>query len=474
MHLLASAIPPEKLKNDSNLNKLINETRKCMEGYKTREEAEQIMDEVWKYTLSNFPEYLDKQGQIKHEDASEYLRRLIEIDKDLKEQTEIYLKLTMKCHNNKCEALKSELRKITNLIHPEFTESTEHQEYTIQEILNKYMLENETKPCLSCNHLCEISKEIQIAPETIIIEIPKGAPLEAKRKSLVKDATKLIKISQNGDEIEYKVAGIVIHKGEETETGHYVMNRYNQSKEKWEQFDDHLIIHEKNFEKENEEGVLYILNKIKTQQEMIRNNEIRNPLYSSIAKRPPTQQPISQRYTSQPKTNNEQSMTQNRNNYSPQPRQHFIDQERERENIQNKKNNIIIRGLKETKRENDIKNVVDLNRAIGNEDFNRSNILNITRLGEKNERERPLKVELDSFVTKLRIMRNAKYLLEKPEYYNISIQHDLTKFQMIEYRRLIQRSMEDEANDKEGNFKYRVRGPPGQWNIVKFSKNSHH
>ena len=204
-----------------------------------------------------------------------------------------------------------------------------------------------------------------------------------------------------------------------------------------------------------------------------KNKEEEIPLYSSIAKRPPMKQPIHQRYTSQPKTNKEQSTTQNRNYYSSQPKQHFIDQERERENIQNKKNNIIIRGLQESNIENDIKEVIKINRAIGNEDFNRNNISSIARLGDSNGRDRPLKVELDSFVTKLKIMRNAKYLSEEPDYYDISIQHDLTKFQMIEYKRLVQRSVEDEANDKEGNFKYRVRGPPGQWSIVKYPKNSH-
>ena len=479
MHSLAATIPTEKLHNTSNLNKLINETRKCMEGYKTREEAEQIMDEIWEYTISNFPEYVDNEGRIRHEDASEYLRRMIENEKELKDLTEIYIKLTMKCHNNQCEVLKSESRRVSNLIHPEFNESEENKEYNIQGILDKYMSENEKKPCQFCNQECEITKEIQIAPPTIIIDIPKVRSQEVKGKSLVKDASETMKIALNEKEIEYKVAGVIIHKGEETETGHYVMNRYNHTKQRWEQFDDHQILLGENFEKSNEEGMIYILNKVKTKADSLqksnhqlqRNREIEKSSYSSMVKRTSRSPLNDERYSSQPKSNNELRAKEQRPKYSSQPKQQYIDEEREHENIRKKKNNIIIRGLPESNKENDVKAVINLNRAIGNEDFSNKNILNIIRLGENNEKERPLKVELDSFVTKLKIMRNAKYLLEKPEYNTISIQHDLTKMQMIEYKRLIQQSIEQEEKDREGNFKFRVRGPPGQWKIVKIPKN---
>ena len=43
--------------------------------------------------------------------------------------------------------------------------------------------------------------------------------------------------------------------------------------------------------------------------------------------------------------------------------------------IEMKKKNIIIRGIEEQSPENDIKMVVELNRAMGNNDFNQSNIL---------------------------------------------------------------------------------------------------
>ena len=145
--------------------------------------------------------------------------------------------------------------------------------------------------------------------------------------------------------------------------------------------------------------------------------------------------------------------------------------EKEYENIQRRKNNIIIKGLQERSIESDISKLMQINRDIGNETFNSHNIIQISRIGEKQNGPRPLKVVLDSYHTKLQIMRNAKKLQYHEEYYNISIQHDLTINQMNQYKEMVQKSIEEEEKDQE-RCQYRVRGPPGQWKIVKYSKNS--
>ena len=112
-----------------------------------------------------------------------------------------------------------------------------------------------------------------------------------------------------------------------------------------------------------------------------------------------------------------------------------------------------------------------INKKISNKNFDRRNIMKIERIGENFENGRPLKVEFDSSLTKLRIMRNL-YLLQYDERYDrISIQHDLTRNQMKEYKELIEKSVEEEQRDRSGRFKYRVRGPPGKWEIVKIQKN---
>ena len=68
-------------------------------------------------------------------------------------------------------------------------------------------------------------------------------------------------------------------------------------------------------------------------------------------------------------------------------------------------------------------------------------------------------------------MRNLRNLQNNPKYYGISLNHDLTKNQLIEYKNLINESKEKEEEDEEGEYIYRVRGPPGQWEIVRYPKN---
>ena len=99
-------------------------------------------------------------------------------------------------------------------------------------------------------------------------------------------------------------------------------------------------------------------------------------------------------------------------------------------------------------------------------------MIRIGRIGESSERKsRPLKVELDSRVTKINMMRNAKHLQSSQSYYNVSIQHDLTKRQSYKLQQIKQEARYQERCNEEGTFKFRVRGPPGRWTIVKLPKN---
>ena len=63
----------------------------------------------------------------------------------------------------------------------------------------------------------------------------------------------------------------------------------------------------------------------------------------------------------------------------------------EKYEISRKKNNIVIQGLEEQGIENDTIHVINLNKAIGNDDFGRYNILRIGRIGEEiGGKNRPL------------------------------------------------------------------------------------
>ena len=68
-------------------------------------------------------------------------------------------------------------------------------------------------------------------------------------------------------------------------------------------------------------------------------------------------------------------------------------------------------------------------------------------------------------------MRNAKELQHNRQYGHISIQHDLTKKQSDKYQELKAEAREVEEYDMTGQYRYRVRGPPGHWQIVSLPKN---
>ena len=144
----------------------------------------------------------------------------------------------------------------------------------------------------------------------------------------------------------------------------------------------------------------------------------------------------------------------------------------EREEISKRKNNIVIQSLYENGEKGDIEAIVEINRSIGNQSFSKYDILKIGRIGEKrNGYPRPLKVELKSQITKINIMRNANHLQSNEKYKALSIQHDLTRNQANKFRLLKEESKRVEEENKDGNWRYRVRGPPGRWQIVKIPKN---
>ena len=73
MHLLSASDIPEKLDEESSqLHKLIIQTRKCLDGEKTAEEAREISRDLLQYTMKTWPYY----HNLKQEDAAEYLLKI--------------------------------------------------------------------------------------------------------------------------------------------------------------------------------------------------------------------------------------------------------------------------------------------------------------------------------------------------------------------------------------------------------------
>ena len=57
LHSLAVSISREQLQDSTQLCKLVKDTKNCIEGHKTNSEAHEIIEKIWTYTKSNWPDY---------------------------------------------------------------------------------------------------------------------------------------------------------------------------------------------------------------------------------------------------------------------------------------------------------------------------------------------------------------------------------------------------------------------------------
>ena len=126
--------------------------------------------------------------------------------------------------------------------------------------------------------------------------------------------------------------------------------------------------------------------------------------------------------------------------------------------------------LKEVREREDRELVIGLyNEVCGMQIDAQKDITGVIRLGIRPMEEgkpRPLKVLLREKETKVGLFKNLWKLREAEEKYKtLSIQHDLTKKEREEERKLMEESRAREARD-EGKHKYRVRGPPWARKIV--------
>ena len=480
-HSLAVSIPRVKQQIDDPLMKLIKQTRDCLEGHKSSNEAEEIIQKIWDYTKTQWPTIYSSEGTMTQEDPAEYLRRLL-LNETLADETELFIKIQTKCYNDECDLILSEKRETTNIVKADYENKTE---ITLQEVTDTYMNNAGLHNCAQCRQEISTKNTVKKAPNTLIIEVPRGSDLQEKNHIKV-EHDEYISLHENQKLIKYKISAVIRHEGEEINSGHYIINYFNENIQQWEDIDDHEIRNNNNYNLDNEKGVIFIMKKV---EEFDENPKEPPRQYEKRQNQPPyhksretksmeeryrdlnerdkeTYKSIAEKYKNCP-----QNLLGNRKNNEMENRSQARSPHRrtEQEMIEMKKKNIIIRGIEEQSPENDIQIVVELNRAMGNNDFNQSNIVRAERIGENYERGRPLKIELDSYTTKIQIMRNVHYLQETRKFRNVKIQHDLTKAQMAEYRQLIQESIEQERNDPTG--KYRVRGPPGQWDIVRYQKN---
>ena len=109
------------------------------------------------------------------------------------------------------------------------------------------------------------------------------------------------------------------------------------------------------------------------------------------------------------------------------------------------------------------------NKTLGAE-IKMEDIKRTERFGEKNqEKPRPLWFSLSSENAKRSVFSKLAKLQDS-EYDSISINHDMTKIEREQKNKLTEEAKQLEKSDKEGKFRYRVRGPPWDMKIVKIPK----
>ena len=147
-----------------------------------------------------------------------------------------------------------------------------------------------------------------------------------------------------------------------------------------------------------------------------------------------------------------------------------------------RKNNIVVYGVKEEvdtdkdkRLRHDKDEIIRLSHFLGLEEFSDYNIAKIIRMGPyEKDTNRPLLVELDSAVTKYKIMRNTFKLGDatgKADFAGWSVQHDMTQEQRKHVRELVAEAKKKEREDTSGEYIYRVRGPPHDKYIKKIKRN---
>ena len=143
-----------------------------------------------------------------------------------------------------------------------------------------------------------------------------------------------------------------------------------------------------------------------------------------------------------------------------------------------RKNNLVVYGVKESedtdkdnRKKHDKDEIIKISKFLGLDDFTEYNIVRILRMGTYTEgTRRPLLVELDSAVTKYKIMRNTYKLKDVDDYKGWSLQHDMTKEQRENVKKLVEEAKLKTAADESGEYIYRVRGPPHKKFIKRIKK----
>ena len=91
----------------------------------------------------------------------------------------------------------------------------------------------------------------------------------------------------------------------------------------------------------------------------------------------------------------------------------------------------------------------------------------MTRLGERGERPRPLRLTFASEHEKKPILRSTNKLKGAPAPYStMSLQADMSRDDRAEYKTMLQEAKARSDAEDSGDWIHLVRGNPGRWKIT--------
>ena len=114
-----------------------------------------------------------------------------------------------------------------------------------------------------------------------------------------------------------------------------------------------------------------------------------------------------------------------------------------------------------------------VNEVLGVPCEDKEDVRRVFRLGRTTaeNKTRPLLIEFKDPMLKNKVLENLAKLRSAEEKLRcISVAHDMTKSEREKCKELVQECKEKQKQEESGEWKYQVRGPPGDMRIVKWRK----
>ena len=263
IHCLAKILQNEELKEDDIVTNFIKSTKECLNGVKNEEEAENLIADIWEYSKEKWPEYIRNERGSNQEDAAEYMNRLIDETQGIKELFSTIIGANTICTNPDCEMMSVQTKMLKN----GYTSAvdTHRNRITLQEIINSEILKSEETVCTTCLQEAEVKYNTIKAPELLLIHYPRNLDDGEKVRTTVTNPNKILELKEKDGIIKYRIKGVMIHRGNEIGSGHYVLNSYDQIKDEWLQIDDSKVIENNQVKGENGQGVVFIFRRVKNE-----------------------------------------------------------------------------------------------------------------------------------------------------------------------------------------------------------------